>query len=574
MANGLLSEEERRKAQLSATASGLRTPGVALPQAEVPALPLSADPALISSGALRPVTPAISPGRRGLAIGLGILGDALSGFAGRPTGHTARIMGIFKTREAEEREQANKDREFLLSLGRFAAERDFKRLNAAKELSEQWTNLVGSLAYQEANPAERRAMKRSMLERAQVQEIPGISEEYLDALEARPGAMSLLGHYAPLLSLIPTDTPEGQAARMGFLTAGANLAKQNTPEALKASREAAVVSLLQGITPSLFLPQPGPEGQRPDRLGSIVNLLKRDPRYKDKAIPFQDFATAYVSVNPDTGPATIALLTSGDVPEPHRTSLTNVLARLGVEAPGLAAETQATKAKAEAGELGKLTPAVLAGKEEEERRLGKAKLLTELQKKEQLSKLEAGLPASLTETAGLRGEFQRMSEGFLRVRNAYDRMEDAFTRATTKKSGAADHTMLVTFNKLLDEMSVVREGEVAMTQAAGGLKAQVDALISRLKGEGLLGDDQRIQLLEQARGLFRTMLVSQGDLEQRFTRLATTNNMRADRIVGEGFLKRYEHLVSGRPAPESSTPADRFRKKHGIPAGPPIPPPR
>ena len=80
------------------------------------------------------------------------------------------------------------------------------------------------------------------------------------------------------------------------------------------------------------------------------------------------------------------------------------------------------------------------------------------------------------------------------IRSGYEKLRSA----AQTPSGPGDISMLVGFMKMLDPGSVVREGEFATAENAGGVSAQVRGLYNRIIGGERLTPELRAQFLAEA----------------------------------------------------------------------------
>jgi hypothetical protein len=65
-------------------------------------------------------------------------------------------------------------------------------------------------------------------------------------------------------------------------------------------------------------------------------------------------------------------------------------------------------------------------------------------------------------------------------------------------NGAGDLNLIYNLNKILDPNSVVRESEFANAASTGGLPANIMSYVSKLSGNGMLPDNVRKQLINEA----------------------------------------------------------------------------
>jgi hypothetical protein len=113
------------------------------------------------------------------------------------------------------------------------------------------------------------------------------------------------------------------------------------------------------------------------------------------------------------------------------------------------------------------------------------------------------------------------------VRNGYERV-----RASAKtNSGPGDISMIFAYMKMLDPTSVVREGEFATAENAGGVGAQVSNLYNRLLNGERLTPELRKQFLKAADNLYQETSGNLSDTNTLFTNRAGAWNVDPSRFV-------------------------------------------
>ena len=110
--------------------------------------------------------------------------------------------------------------------------------------------------------------------------------------------------------------------------------------------------------------------------------------------------------------------------------------------------------------------------------------------------------------------------------NAYNEM----VRQAEAGGGISDYALLIKYIKVLDPNSVVREGEVTMTDAFKGYQAQFNELLKRAKGEGF--DVQfRNSLLDSARRNAQLAADEYTNSVARKSKQYSLSGLRSDRII-------------------------------------------
>ena len=125
-------------------------------------------------------------------------------------------------------------------------------------------------------------------------------------------------------------------------------------------------------------------------------------------------------------------------------------------------------------------------------------------------------PDTFKDEASLRGEFTKASAPYVAIRDAYNRLQ----AASSGGSGASDIAMVYSYMKMLDPTSVVREGEYATAENAGGIPATVMNAYNRLVNGERLPDSLRQQFLAEGASQYRAAETSQAALLKQYQGLA------------------------------------------------------
>lgn len=133
---------------------------------------------------------------------------------------------------------------------------------------------------------------------------------------------------------------------------------------------------------------------------------------------------------------------------------------------------------------------------------------------------QAEPPDTFKDEASLRGEFTKASAPYVAIRDAYNRL----TAAAGDGTGASDIAMVYSFMKMLDPTSVVREGEYATAEQAGGIPASVLNVYNRLVNGERLPQSLRDQFLSQGAAQYQAAESSQTALVQQYQGLAQHYN--------------------------------------------------
>jgi hypothetical protein len=154
-------------------------------------------------------------------------------------------------------------------------------------------------------------------------------------------------------------------------------------------------------------------------------------------------------------------------------------------------------------------------------------------------------PLTPAEVGAIRDDYRQLSGPWANVRDAYARVEDSYKRGVGAKSSAADLSLVYSYIKILDPTSVVREGELALAGQTKGVPDSVVNLYNQfVQGKVTLTDNQRKNFRDEAKGLVRTQLQTQLDLEKNFRDIATKRKADPDEAVPPAVVGRFRNLMS------------------------------
>ena len=115
----------------------------------------------------------------------------------------------------------------------------------------------------------------------------------------------------------------------------------------------------------------------------------------------------------------------------------------------------------------------------------------------------------------LRAEYNNQTAVYRDVRSSYARV------LASEETAAGDISLVFGFMKMLDPGSVVREGEFATAENAGGVPDRVLNLYNRLRSGERLNPDQRNMFKSQARSLFDQAAKDESKVRSGLSRIAT-----------------------------------------------------
>lgn len=121
-----------------------------------------------------------------------------------------------------------------------------------------------------------------------------------------------------------------------------------------------------------------------------------------------------------------------------------------------------------------------------------------------------------TQEGKLRTEYYTQAKPFADLRTNYQRMK----AAANDNNGASDIAMVYSFMKMLDPTSVVREGEFATAEQAGGVPTQIVQMYNRAVTGERLPPEIRQQFLQQATRQFQQQQQSYSQIREQYRQLA------------------------------------------------------
>ena len=229
-------------------------------------------------------------------------------------------------------------------------------------------------------------------------------------------------------------------------------------------------------------------------------------------------------------------------------SLGQVLGRMGAGAMGsyqAAEDRQANLASA-------LAAAQRQKRLDEEKAAYDAEML-------RLKRIEVG-GASEKEAFGnekqLRSEFDKQAKVFDEARLGFEKVQKA--AMTEAPTGATDIALIFGYMKVIDPTSVVREGEFATAENAGGIGSKLRNTYNKIvKGERL-APEVRKDFVRAARTQFMPYLDMQKNVEDRYSNLSEAYNLDASKVV---LSRLPETGTLARPYTSFKTPAEAAAAK-------------
>ena len=156
-------------------------------------------------------------------------------------------------------------------------------------------------------------------------------------------------------------------------------------------------------------------------------------------------------------------------------------------------------------------------------------------------KLNAADVATFGQEKDLRALFLKQSDDFMIGLEGFQKVQ---TAAMTKQpSGASDIALIFGYMKVLDPGSVVREGEFATAQNAGGVAEKIRNTYNRVFEGERLSPTLREEFIQSARDQFLPSLDKQRDREEWFADLSSNYGLNQDAIF-RSLLPKQNSMLS------------------------------
>jgi len=170
----------------------------------------------------------------------------------------------------------------------------------------------------------------------------------------------------------------------------------------------------------------------------------------------------------------------------------------------------------------------------------------------------------------LRDEYTKSSTEFVKVRDAFDRVK----ASTEDPDAAGDIALIFNYMKMLDPGSVVREGEFATAQNAGGIDSAVYNMYNKLLEGERLQPKQRAMFEGRARKLFKRAESRNKTDKNKILSLGKRYNLTEDDIFGAPVDETIDTQRTDAPEAainylrQNPQAVDQFRAKYGyVPEG-------
>tara|TARA_R110000772_G_scaffold207074_1_gene317654 strand:+ start:516 stop:1616 length:1101 start_codon:yes stop_codon:yes gene_type:complete len=151
----------------------------------------------------------------------------------------------------------------------------------------------------------------------------------------------------------------------------------------------------------------------------------------------------------------------------------------------------------------------------------------------------------------LRGEFDKQAKKFDEALLGFEKVQKAAMEETA--SGPTDLALIFGYMKVIDPTSVVREGEFATAEEAGGVSEKVINLYNKVRTGQRLTQEVRDQFVRAARTQFQPYMQTQRKVEKRYANLSKAYNLDPTKVV----LSRIPNAGTlANPYTTFATPAD------------------
>ena len=166
-------------------------------------------------------------------------------------------------------------------------------------------------------------------------------------------------------------------------------------------------------------------------------------------------------------------------------------------------------------------------------------------------------PATISELTGLSKSFSQETKDDSAVAGSWRTLHANAALGTP----AGDIAVIYAYMKLQDPTSVVREGEFATAQNAGGIHETIRARLNQAIGAGRLTPLLRSEILESAKATLNSRRSQFSAKRDRFTKLAKSKRIDPELVIGNPYadLPGFD-----KPATSVETIDDR-RKRLGLP---------
>jgi len=174
-----------------------------------------------------------------------------------------------------------------------------------------------------------------------------------------------------------------------------------------------------------------------------------------------------------------------------------------------------------------------------------------------------GQDKTFTQESTLRKEFGDLSKDFIKIRDAYKRIEGVAKKPTP----AGDLALIFNYMKLLDPGSTVREGEFANAENSGSAWNKVGSIYNKIVSGQRLTVPQRADFLSQSKNLFDSQKTGFEAVKKNYKSIAERGGLDPENIIG-GFDYSAAPIQQGTPTAISGPTQPQTQEEYdAIPSG-------
>jgi len=446
----------------------------------------------------------ISPGKRTLALGVAAIGDIIKNLAavsrGKPDPQSKGVEAISGLLESRD-EQLRQEKLENVQLANLASQMDTRKLQQFRGVIEDAGKLAGQ------SPEAIRQQIESLFTLSQKAGLP-VTREMLEAAASDPGMASNIMGRLPILAF-GKDTGSALAAvNQVIKKKGLDAADKFSQKVASAKAQALLIPRMPAVIAEA---KKAAGSDKPVTIQQLAVTLRSQPDEADTPGLNNALASYVLGVGVD--------------PEVHK-QFVDVLGP-DIQRPGFERELRELKAKEEVKEgpespIGKL----IADRDLFVRQFGEDSPQIKAFD-ERVAAEQKGKEVKLSDVRGMRQEFTKGSDDFVKIRDAFARVQTV----ANDPSAAGDLALIFNFMKILDPGSVVREGEFATAAAAGSVPQRIRAQYNRVVSGERLSATQRLDFLSQSQNLFTSQLRMQLNLETQFRGIAERADVDPNDVV-------------------------------------------
>jgi hypothetical protein len=161
-------------------------------------------------------------------------------------------------------------------------------------------------------------------------------------------------------------------------------------------------------------------------------------------------------------------------------------------------------------------------------------------------------PNKIKNEDDLRGELTKQLANFTELDRRFRGIQSAFKAP----NGANDYAMIVDIAKILDPISVVREGEVEAVKKTAGLPDQLFQAFLKVQGGGILSPQVRAQIFGLADTRYRQEAERATQAGERMVEIAKSRGLNVDNVLPSILKQPAQGQPPARPAARGARATD------------------